>query len=223
MKNNKIMVLCHSDDNFKKINELVYPNHIDYCNKHGFIYKRVDTKEIKQDTLLNKEIYWLKLLAVQKELEINHDIDWIFMMDMDCVFLKQNIPLSFFIESANEEDHMLVCYMGRSIKNFFRVNVGAIFLKNTPFIRNFINYWINTGQTTGYTIFEQICLQDMLGSNNMNILDYVSFFPEHTFNHGTKNSFLFHACHTSSAFSDKKIEDVIEEKIQDINNILNYT
>lgn len=220
MSNHKIMVLCHTDKNFQKIHDLVYSNHINYCAKHGAVYKVIDTKDIISHEPLHKEIYWIKLLALQKELESNSDIDWFFMMDTDCVFLKQDIPLSFFINSANDHDDILACYMGKSIKTFFRINVGAMFFKNTEFVREFIKYWISIGQKSNYTIFEQNCLQDMFWANSMNILDHIGFFPENAFNHGNKNTFLFHACNISTAFTEDSFDNIIQEKIKTIKLII---
>jgi len=209
----KIMLLCHVDENFKKIENLVFDNHKNYCDKHNVIYKKIYTKDILiSSDLINNQVYWLKIYALYDQLINNPDIDWIFLLDIDCIFLRKTIPLDFFVSSCNNKQDILLCYMDNNIVNFWNVNIGAAFFKNTVFVKQFIRNMLDFAEQKSFSIYEQNCLQYMLQHNHMSVLDHVGFFPEHSFNHGHDNSFIFHACAESSAFSTDSLEEIIDKK-----------
>lgn len=215
------MLLCHVDDNYKQIENLVYNNHKNYCDNNGILYKKVYTKDICNKELINKQIYWIKLFALEKELENNPSIEWIFLLDIDCVFLKQNISLDFFTNSCHNNQHILLCYQHRHMQNFSRVNIGAAFFRNTQYVRFIIKDMLRIAKEKKFDIYEQDFLEFMLYKNYMHIKDHVGFFPEHSFNNGHSESFLFHACSYSSISKKDSIENIINKKCDLLKKYLN--
>jgi hypothetical protein len=219
MSNNKIAIFTHLDKNFKRIEDIVRDNHLAYsrANKHEYI--KLLTDEIVDHELINKEIYWVKLMGALDILNKRKDIEWLFMIDLDIVFNQMNIPLSFFTKCANSKQEILMCAMGNSmIARYWDVNIGAIFFKNTEYVRNFLRFFLDVGKSRTFTYLEQPVLHELLQTNQMSMLDKVGFFPEHAFNHGGSETFLYHACGPST--STMNFEEAINRKIEILTKIL---
>lgn len=215
---NNVSAFCHLDDNFTDIFNVVRDNHSSYFTKHNIPYKVFRTHELIDHQPVNKELYWLKIIALQRML-VESQNEWIFMFDVDCVFLRNYIPLSFFTSCCNKDQDILMCYMDKSIKNFWNVNIGCMFFRKSKFNIDLIQKMLDSAKASNFQLFEQFLLQQMLKQDVNNIIDKVGFFPEHTFNHGNKNSFLFHACGSSTSNLD--FDKAKEQKIEVLNRILN--
>lgn len=208
-----ILAFCHVDSNFRDIEELVKDNHTKYFNRHYIDFNIIRTEEI-----YNLKQYWTKIIALN-ELLSTTKYDWYFMFDIDCLFVKQYIPLNFFVDCVNSNHELLVCTMANNmVDNFHSINIGAVFFKNTDYIRNFVKSFIAFGEKYNFSSFEQVVFQQMIASNFMNIKDRLGIFPEHSFNHGGPKSFLYHACTHST--SNMNFEQAKELKKQDIKKML---
>ena len=215
---NNVSAFCHLDDNFTDIFNVVRDNHSAYFTKHGISYKVFRTHEFINREPINKELYWIKIMALKKML-VESQSEWVFMFDVDCVFLKDYIPLSFFPSCSNKEQDILMCYMDKNIKNFWNVNIGCMFFRKSQFNIDLVDHMLLVAESNSYQIFEQFLLQQILKQNVKNVLDKVGFFPEHAFNHGHENSFLFHACGSSTSNLD--FEKAKQSKIEILNRVLN--
>lgn len=217
---NNIAILTHVDDNFIDIEKIVKSNHLEYSNHNHHEYIRLSTKDIINHFPVNKEIYWLKIIAVLNTLKSRRDIDWIFMVDIDCVFNKKNIPLSTFTSSANKNHDILLCCMeSNMIQNYWNINIGAMFFRNTIHVYNILTSMIDYAKSLNFTIFEQQLFQLYLRNNTLNILQKTGFFPEHAFNHGSNNTFLYHACGSSTSSMD--FNEALKIKMESLKIVIN--
>lgn len=215
MSNKKIAMFTHLDKNFEDINKVVHKNHTEYALANNHEYIKLSTEQIIDHEPVNKEIYWVKLLGVLQLLKSRNDIDWIFMMDLDIVFNKKNIDLSFFTNAANNKQDILLCSMHNNMaQEFWDVNIGAVFFRNTEYVISWLTEIIGFAKINNFTDFEQNIVHMYLKDNVMNMLCKTGFFPEHAFNHGGPQTFLHHACRVSTSID--KFNYAIEEKIKDL-------
>lgn len=220
MSSEKIAILTHVDKNFKAIDNLVDDNRTSYAKTNNHEYIKVSTEEVIQEKPINNELYWVKIIATLETLKKRKDIDWLLMLDLDIIFNNHNIPLSFFTNCANPKHELLMCAMeSNMIKNYWNVNIGSIFFKNTEYVVHFLEEFLNIGKNFNFIHFEQPVLQTILKNNSMSILEKTGFFPEHAFNHGNEKTFLHHAM--SSSTSNSNFEEAVDAKIKQLSRALN--
>jgi len=219
MLSEKIAILTHVDKNFKVIDNLVDDNRSSYAKANNHEYIKVSTEDVIQHKPINRELYWVKVIAILDTLKQRKDIDWLLMLDLDIIFNNNNIPLSFFTNCANSKHELLMCAMeSNMIKNYWNVNIGSIFFKNTEYVRHFLEEFLNIGKSFNFLHFEQPVLQKILQNNFMSILEKTGFFPEHSFNHGNEKTFLQHAM--SSSTSNSNFEEAVSGKIEQLSRAL---
>ena len=222
MSNERIAIFTHLDDNFKEIDEVVRENHVKYSSSNNHEYIKLSTKEIVDHKLINNEMYWVKIMGALNVLNTRQDIDWLFMVDLDVVFNKMNIPLSFFTKCASLNQDILMCNIGNRIdRDYWHINIGSVFFKNTEYVKDFLSFFLEIGKNSIFSHFEQPVLQSFLKNNDMSILDKVGFFPEHSFNHGSSQTFLYHACGEGASTSNTPFDKALPTKVDRLRKVLN--
>jgi hypothetical protein len=100
---------------------------------------------------------------------------------------------------------------------FWNVNTGSILFKNSQNTKTFINNYLEIAKKYAFQIYDQPLMQAMI-RQDPSIKDLFCVFPRNSFNHGNKDSFLFHACVNST--SNQNFQEAINKKEQDIIEVL---
>lgn len=132
-------------DEIKQIGELTSQNKKNYANKHGYKYFEINNKNQLD---LTKTLYdskfmepfglaigWSKIKLIKDILINNPDIDWLFWIDADAIFMNFDIRLESLISNK------AFFIVGRDCNG---INVGTFFIKNCErsikFLQNIWDY-----------------------------------------------------------------------------------
>lgn len=216
----KILAYTVFDNKFESLKDLVIPNNKQYFDTYSieYVVSEGDAKDIfnidyDKTSYIN---YFTKFLLLDKLLKERKDIDYFFMMDCDIVICNKKIELDYIINMSDNKD-ILICSAENCSKDmFWNVNSGSIIFKNSQKTRYFLDIYLNYAKSNSFHIYDQPLLQALLRQESFQ--EIFCIYPPSAFNHGDKNSFLFHACRNST--SNQNFENAIEKKVHDIKNIL---
>jgi hypothetical protein len=145
-----IGVLHVYTEEIKEMGLLTTQNKRDYCEKHG--YKFIEYTQRKDldlsVTIPNSRfmeprmipIGWSKIELLKRVLLENKDIDWLFWIDADALFMNYNKKLESFV---NDKSFFIV---GQDCNG---INVGTFFIKNCERSIQFLDDIWNDGPTIG--------------------------------------------------------------------------
>ena len=142
-------------DRYKDIVKYGIQTRINYCKKHNYDY--IDDESVYDRS---RKIEWSKILIVQKYLS---QYDFLVWIDADTFIMNDNVTLESLIEKYLEGDYPkdLMYTVGHGW-----VNNGIIFIRNTPFMADFLErsipiltkfaqnkaQWITSTERTGETV-----------------------------------------------------------------------
>lgn len=144
-----------------------------YCNKWGYDFKLYDT------LIPNKWATWSKLDAIKNTLP---DYDYIFWIDSDAFFNNHDIPLQNFITTQYD---MYICddLPNNSPGQHCLVNTGTMLIKNTKYMQDFIDIWLNYDGPYNYQPYhEQTILDYMIKHSIFNCQNKIKIYEAKTFN-----------------------------------------
>ena len=94
-------------EEIKEMGELTSPNKREYCEKHGYKFIEVSQrKDLDLSVTIPDSKYmeprmipigWSKIKLLKDTLENNKDIEWLFWIDADAVFMNYNKKLESFV------------------------------------------------------------------------------------------------------------------------------
>ena len=204
-----MIIFQQFDSSFEKIRDIVVPNNKKYCNRYDIEYYEFISKD---EVYVNKyEKYWTKIKLVYQLIN-STDIEWILMLDGDALLLPDyDINIIPRIISKNKD--IGICRISDSLEHcFWNINIGAVFFRNTKFVKDILSEMLKIGEEAKYSIYEQPVLQNMLFKNYMNILEKTENFSSTAFNH-TGGPFVFHPCGSEETTTNITI-DAISNKIK---------
>jgi hypothetical protein len=137
-------------EEIKEMGELTSPNKREYCEKHGYKFIEVSQrKDLDLSVTIPDSKYmeprmipigWSKIKLLKDTLENNKDIEWLFWIDADAVFMNYNKKLESFV---NDKAFFIV---GQDCNG---INVGTFFIKNCQKSIDFLEDIWNDGPTIG--------------------------------------------------------------------------
>lgn len=133
-----------------EMGQLTSPNKKEYAEKYGYKFieintrKKLDlTKTVPNSRFMNPDYIamgWCKIKLLKEVLIENPDIDWLFWIDADALFMNFNKKLESFI---NDKSFFIV---GQDCNG---INVGTFFIKNCEKSIQFLDDIWNDGPTPG--------------------------------------------------------------------------
>jgi hypothetical protein len=166
-----VMLYTPNISSYSKITEQINRK---YCNKWQYDFKLYDT------LIPNKWATWSKLDAIKKTL-FNNDYDYIFWIDSDAFFNNHDIQLENFITTYD----MYICddLPNNLPGQHCIVNTGTMLIKNTKYMQDFINIWLNYDGPYNYQPYhEQTILDYMIKNNIFNCENKIKIYKANTFN-----------------------------------------
>lgn len=199
----KVLAFTCVDKNFADIAEIVIPVNRKYFSKHNIEY---EINKVENELEQNQKMYYHKFFLLNKYLEERKDIDYIFMMDTDMVITNKEIDLRVF--TCMTDKNILACSVVDSGPDmYWNINTGSLIVKNNNQSHQFINEYLNVAKKNNYKFNDQALMQHILRNYKT---DLFCIFPANSFNHGCKNSLLYHACKYSS--TNNNFNDALKEK-----------
>ena len=134
----RICVTTIYDNNMQEMSKITaYDNFEKYCKLNGY-----DLEVINVDYEKNRPTSWYKIVEVKKLLESNK-YDWVFFIDLDCLFMNMTIK----IETLIDDDYFVIFAANDDVQdhpvpNKFGVNgvAGSQFLiKNCKISMDFLD------------------------------------------------------------------------------------
>ena len=166
-----VMLYTPNISSYSKITEQINRK---YCNKWQYDFKLYDT------LIPNKWATWSKLDAIKKTL-LNYNYDYIFWIDSDAFFNNQNIQLENFITTYD----MYICddLPNNLPGQHCIVNTGTMLIKNTKYMQDFFNIWLNYDGPYNYKPYhEQTILDYMIKNNIFNCKNKIKIHKANIFN-----------------------------------------
>jgi hypothetical protein len=214
----RLLAITNFDENFLSIKNIVEPNNIQYFKKHNIEYisyygdfdsiVKIDSGET---VCVGKERnYWTKMILVHETL-LNNDHDWIIMIDADCLMCDHTVDLRTIIKMAAPDKELLFCHIGDPLTNYWNINNGVFFVKNTQTTKDLFKDLISFAFNDQFNIDDQSVVQRMLKDDIDGIRKITEIFPSHTFNHG--GNIIFHACGINSHHGDFKMALLEKERV----------
>jgi hypothetical protein len=201
-----VIIFQQFDKDFDAIRLITEPNNILYCKKYNIEYNSI----ITTDNGINYEKYWTKIVKTYEIINSTKE-EWIFMLDGDALLLPEyDINIITKLISSNKD--IGICRVIDELDDYWwNVNVGAVFFKNTDFVKDILKNMIEYAKEKKYIIYEQQVLQRMLKTNYKNILEKTENFSNTAFNH-TGGPFIFHPCGVNETTTNISV-DAINNKI----------
>lgn len=129
----------------------------DYCSLHGYDY--IDDESVYDKS---RPIAWSKLLLIKKYLP---KYDYVVWIDADAIIMDLTQKLEDKIYLMDDKDLMV-------ISDFYQINSGVIFVKNTPKALEFIDTWYNKEEYINVGDWDQAALINMY-KNKLDNIDNV--------------------------------------------------
>jgi mannan polymerase II complex MNN10 subunit len=134
-----------------------------YAKKHGYDFK------VFEKEMTDRAPQWVKVSVVRDLLE-GDMYDYVFWIDADAFFNKQDKTLESIIELDPEKD-FIICDDSPNSGNSNTVNTGTFLIKNTDWSKRFLSEWYNyTGEYLYKFAHEQQVLYSFLEKYKENIL-----------------------------------------------------
>lgn len=185
----------------------------EYCNQKGYKYI-CDTDSNKIALVLNgKAPTWYKPRLLQQAFSDHPDLDYLLFLDADAIINDFSQSVEDFIDPQYD------IVVAEDIGHHSVMNAGVILLKNTQWVKEFLEKWWKSGEEfTGNDakhlniqtllpqhieqtgVFQNALWHDqtcftLLYKNDPEVSKHVKIIPNHSFNWyeaGSKN-FIFHA------------------------------
>ena len=204
-----MIIFQQFDVSFIKIKDIVVPHNKQYCDKYNIEYYNFDF--IYDSETASYEKYWNKIKFAYEVINSTKSV-WIMMLDGDAILLPHNdIKIIPQIISPNKD--IGICRVSDDLKDFWwNVNIGAVFFRNTKFVKELLKEMLRIAEEQEYMVYEQAILQNMLLTNHMGITEKTENFSSTAFNH-TGGPFVFHPCGSEETTTNDKI-DAIGNKIK---------
>jgi hypothetical protein len=201
-----MIVFQQFDENFEDIRKLTVPHNESYCKKYNIDYRWF----ANNNNSINYQKYWNKIVLAYQILHSVKD-EWIFMLDGDAVLLPQhNINIITQLISPNKD--IGICRVTDSLDDYWwNINIGAVFFRNTDFVKDILKDMIHYADKEEYKVYEQQVLQHMLQKNYKNIIEKTENFSSIAFNH-TGGPFVFHPCGKNETTTNTGV-DAVRNKI----------
>lgn len=143
-----------------------------YAERHGFSFYYHST------TMNPVHPVWQKIDVISKALP-RHDA--VFYIDSDAIFQKQEVSLRKWLRKGGD---LLICddLVASGGKNI--ANGGTLFVKNTPWSKQFLDRWWSKRNMERYNEFprEQQAFHDMHASNELLCKAHVTILPANELN-----------------------------------------
>lgn len=168
----KICVVMLYTPNISSYSSITERINRQYCNKWNYDFKLYNT------LIPNKWPTWSKLEAIKSSLP---NYDYIFWIDSDAFFNDHDIKLEQFITSYD----MYICddLPNNVPGQHCLVNTGTMLIKNTKYMQDFINIWLNYDGPYNYQPYhEQTVLDYMIKNNIFNCKTKIKIYSATTFN-----------------------------------------
>ena len=221
MNNINITVIQHSDEKYLPVLECVKKNNLEYCEKYGFQYVTPIGDFVPKEITEKNRVYWHKLYFLNNLLKEDSNFDnWYFLLDGDATFIDFNIDLRIFPYLSPPDRDLIACnvYVNDMAWISWNINAGILFIRNSHYMRNWLNNLLDICKKTNGIHIDQPVLQQMLRENYMNLADKTSFFPSTAFN-SEEGNFIYHACGPSTCHFENAIEQkvkILTEKIKHV-------
>jgi len=124
----KITVLTGADDNYWKLMQLVAPNRLEYCMKHGYQLSLIRYRDLERHfnttsiAFIERDTRTLKALR---------ECNWLFYMDVDSIITNMKIRLEDIINEYFDCQFII-----GNISN--GINNGIMLIRNCPQTINFL-------------------------------------------------------------------------------------
>lgn len=201
-----MIVFQQFDEAFDKIRKITTPHNEKYCEKYNIEYRWF----ANNDNFINHQKYWNKIVLAYQLLHSTKQ-EWVFMLDGDAILLP-DYDISIITKIISPKKDIGICRVTDDINEYFwNINIGAVFFRNTDFVKEILKDMINYADKQEYKIYEQQVLQHMLQKNYKNILEKTENFSSIAFNH-TGGLFVFHPCGKDDTTTNHSV-DAISNKI----------
>ncbi len=225
----KICICMFYTSNIESYSKLAVKINKNYADKHGYDF--IVTHNRKSD----RGIQWEKVWAVEDIIKSNK-YDYIFWIDSDAFFNKQDISLEKLILENNsalisegslnkntkkENIYLHICDDLGNSGGTCLVNTGTFLVKNNDWSKKFFNYWwCHKEATTFYwkSQFEQHVL-DYIIKNELEHSKYIQVYSARMFNSicrppfttALKEDFIVHVMASSHELRYSIMEKYIED------------
>ena len=202
-----MIIFQQFDKTFDSIRVITEPSNESYCKKYGIEYRSI----INSNHGVNYQKYWNKIVKAYQILHSTKE-EWVFMLDGDALLLPEyDITIITKLISPNKD--IAICRVTDAIADcWWNVNIGAVFFRNTDFVKDIIKDMIEHAESQEYRTYEQQVLQKMLRQNYKNILEKTENFSSTAFNH-TGGPFVFHPCGANETTTNIAV-DAVANKIK---------
>lgn len=143
-----------------------------YCkeNKYDFIWETEDTHDGVYDKL--RDIPWYKIKLLLKLLKMDYDL--IVWNDADSIILGDT-KIEYIVDKyMKKECDILIARESGSV-----LNTGTMFVKNSQFSKDMLNYIWNNENCDTRTFHEQASLTDLYNRNFMNCRAKINVLEPH--------------------------------------------
>jgi hypothetical protein len=161
----KIQIVSLSDEKLKDLAEISVPNKTKYADKYGYAFDYVPYS-------LDESVptTWSKLIAIRNCMD--GGADWIFWTDIDAVFTNFHVSLESIVSKCLEQSCLLEKRGGAEnieiilSKDHNTYNSGNFFVKNTSYMREFIEGVLGMYDEEKYGFWEQSAIIDRIESED---------------------------------------------------------
>ena len=188
IKNKDLKIcICMSDTpnihGYSKLSEMI--NGV-YAKKHGYDFKMFNTE------MKDRAPQWCKIKVIKDLLDNNNDYDYLFWIDADAFFNKQEIPLEQFINDNNDSNkderisNIIICddiiNSGRPNTSAL-INTGAFFVKCNEWSKKFFDsMWNYKGEHLYKHFHEQTIMEYYIDNKLMDADKYIDIRKSTDFN-----------------------------------------
>lgn len=148
----KICLTTYFDKNFSKMGNLCLESMKKYAEKHRFDVK------LHNEISSERPPPWNKILVIKKLLDDPKKYDYIFWIDSDAVFVNFEENIRNAIESGKDFYLVKPFIDGRTAPN-----TGVMLIKNSTWIRNFLDRVWNMDEYVYSIGWENAAICDLLG------------------------------------------------------------
>ena len=171
----KVCICMSANDAIKDYATLSEQINRRYANKHGYDFEMFDV------TPTGRAPQWCKIQVVN-DLLSRDKYDYIFWIDADAYFNKQDIPLDDIISQHPDKD-VILCEDNINSGKSNTVNSGTFFVKCSPWSKAFFEHvWNYEGIYRQAHFHEQTVIEQYINQDIMESKQHIIVKPCKTFN-----------------------------------------
>ena len=207
-----MIIFQHFDNHFYEIANITVPHNKKYCDQYNKKYNDYygNFNDYYDGSSRGKrEQYWTKIIILEKLLESCND-EWILMIDGD-ILINFDYDLDIITRMISENKHIGICRASNDISEYWNINIGAVFFRNSNISKSIIKNLIELGVYYSFNVYEQAALQHVLQINDL-AKGATEIFPPSSFNN-TNGPFIFHPCGKGYTTTEPDKEKAILNKI----------